>query len=133
MAFPYANSFSANPTLQLLRQDFEQLERNRSVIQTPMKIGDRSFEYGSGTHSVSHIRVRTPEPIDRFTAWVGVDNNPCTDGQRGSVVFSAVAGGNEVFRSPMLHGGDAPVRVDVKMPPTAPTALAPPPCPSCCG
>jgi len=97
-----------------VRQDFEKLERRRSVIRTPMVIGQRRFRRGLGTHSVSHIRVRLPEPMDRFSAWVGVDNNARTQGKRGSVVFSVSAGGRELYRSRTLRGGQEPVKVDVQ-------------------
>lgn len=100
------------PYLVLVRQDAEKLEFNRSVIRTPMKIGARAFEHGLGTHSTSEIRVVSPEPIDRFSAWVGIDNNERTGAGQGSVVFSVTAG-NELFRSDVLTGGKEPVRVDV--------------------
>ena len=40
------------PVLQLVRQQVEDLEINRSVIGTPLKIGQQRFERGLGTHSV---------------------------------------------------------------------------------
>ena len=98
--------------LQLLRQDYEQLERGRSVIQTPLAIGKRRFQHGLGTHSVSHIRIQSPEPIERFSAWVGVDFNGRTQGGQGSVVFSVEAAGKELCRSKALRGGQEPERFD---------------------
>jgi alpha-galactosidase len=113
LAFPYAAvKPSGRPMLQLLRQDFEELERNRSVIKTPMKVGSRSFAHGLGTHSVGHIRVTAPEPIARFAAWVGVDNNERTQGGAGSVVFVVSAGERELFRSPVMRGGQEARRVE---------------------
>ncbi len=119
LAFPYTNAVPTAPALQRIRQDFEQLERNRSVIQTPLKIGSRSFAHGLGTHSISHLRVLSPEPIDRFEAWVGVDANERTAGGRGSVIFSVEADGREVFRSPVNRGGDEPMPVAVSNSPTS--------------
>jgi hypothetical protein len=83
LTFPYESPAAAQPTIRVLRQDYEQLELNRSTVQTPLRIGSRRFEHGLGTHSVSHLRIVFPEPIARFTAWVGVDNNDRTQGQRG--------------------------------------------------
>lgn len=60
------------PMLQLIRQDYESLEFGQSVMKTPMTIGDRNFQHGLGTHSVSHIRVHTPVPIQRFSAWIAL-------------------------------------------------------------
>jgi alpha-galactosidase len=95
------------PVLQLLVQQFEQLERNESILHTPLCIGDRSFEHGLGTHAKSHIRVYSPEPIARFGAWVGVDHNERTQGGAGSIVFRVAAGETEVYRSRLMRGGEA--------------------------
>ncbi|MDD5565245.1 MAG: hypothetical protein PHQ91_16135, partial [Thermoanaerobaculaceae bacterium] len=54
------------PVLQLLRQDFEELEVNRSVIKTPMRIGTKPFQRGLGTHSIGHVRVTSPQPMTRL-------------------------------------------------------------------
>ena len=86
-----ASEHAKEPVLQLLRQDFEELEINRSVIKTPMKIGTKPFQHGLGTHSIGHIRVTSPQPMVRFVASIGVDNNVRTEGKRGSVVFAVSA------------------------------------------
>lgn len=106
------------PVLELLHQQVEDLERNRSVIGTPLKIGRRRFERGLGGHSVGHIRVTSPEPIARFLASIGVDNNQRTAASRGSVVFVVSAAGQELFRSETLRGGQPPRQIDVKVPGT---------------
>ncbi len=103
------------PARRLVRQDYEKLEINRSVIATPIKIGSKSYSHGLGTHSVSRIGISSPEPMARFAAWVGVDNNERTAGGQGSVAFVVQAGGKELFRSEVLRGGMEPVRVDVAL------------------
>ncbi|MHB8972476.1 MAG: NPCBM/NEW2 domain-containing protein [Pirellulaceae bacterium] len=75
------------PVLALVRQDFEQLEFGRSVIKTPLRLGERHFAHGLGTHSVGHLRVISEEPLVRFSAIVGVDSNDSTAGEHGSVEF----------------------------------------------
>ena len=102
-----------NPTLTLLRQDYEKLEIDKSVVQTPLTIGDRKFEHGLGTHSVSRIRIHSPKPIERVTAWVGVDHNERTRNGAGSVVFSVATKQGRLFQSKTLRGGQAPVRIDL--------------------
>jgi len=101
------------PRLLVVRQDHLSLERGRSVIRTPMTIGPKAFSHGLGTHSVSHVRIQSPEPIERFAAWVGVDNNDRTSGGRGSVVFSVSAGDRELYRSKTLRSGQPPERIEV--------------------
>jgi alpha-galactosidase len=103
----------AKPTLTLLRQDYENLEIDRSVIQTPLTIGDRKFAHGLGTHSVSRIRIRSPKAIERLTAWVGVDHNERTRDGAGSVVFSVASEQGQLLRSKTLRGGQAPQRIDL--------------------
>ena len=100
--------------LELVRQDYERLERGRSVIGTPLVIGSRRFEHGLGTHSTGHIRIYSPEPIESFTAWIGVDHNERTRGGRGSVIFSVRARGRELYRSQALRGGAEPVRIHLR-------------------
>jgi alpha-galactosidase len=109
---PYSRSrLAPAATLQVMRQDFGQLERNRSVVHTPLTIGKRRFQHGLGTHAVSHLRFHSPEPILRFSAWIGVDNNERSLG--GSVVFSIAAEGRELYRSAILRSGQEPERVEV--------------------
>ena len=106
---------AAGPVLQLLRQDYEALEIRQSVIKTPLVIGTKRFERGLGTHSVGHVRVRSPEPMASLSAWVGVDHNERTTGGRGSVVFVVSADGRKLYRSPVMHGGDEPQRIEVDL------------------
>jgi len=101
------------PTLQLLRQDHESLQLRRSVIRTPLRIGERTFTRGLGTHSVGHIRIRSPVAIERFGAHVGVDRNDRTAGGSGSVVFVVRAGRRELLRTKVLRGGSPGRRVDL--------------------
>jgi alpha-galactosidase len=119
LAFPYTNPPPGGPALQLIRQDFEQLERNRSVIRTPLAIGSRAFAHGLGTHSISHLRVLAPEAIDRFTAWVGVDANERTRTGQGSVIFTVEADGHVLFRTPVLRGGGEPMAVAISNSPAS--------------
>ncbi|MFA6244387.1 MAG: NPCBM/NEW2 domain-containing protein [Candidatus Hydrogenedentales bacterium] len=99
--------------LKVLRQDHSVLQFGKSCIDTPIVIGTKSFEHGLGTHANSEIAVTVPKGAKAFHAEIGVDNNFNTQGKNGSVEFYVVIDGKEVFRSATLHGGDAPVPVDV--------------------
>jgi alpha-galactosidase len=81
----------------------------------PMKIADREFTHGLYCHAPSKLIVRLPGPGAMFTATVGVDSNEQTSGGRGSVEFSVNVGGNDQFRSGVMHEGMAgqPVKVDL--------------------
>jgi alpha-galactosidase len=114
LAVPYAvASHPDHLMLELVRQDYEALERNRSILKTPLVIGSRTFQRGLGTHAVSRIRLFAPEPIARLSAWIGVDKNERTAAGQGSVVFAVAADGKEVFRSGTFAGGQEGQHVDV--------------------
>ncbi len=115
---PFARTLTAatngdKPTLSLLRQDYENLEIDKSVIRTPLVIGDRKFEHGLGTHSASRIRIESPKPIERITAWIGVDHNERTRGGAGSAIFLIGNERGRLYQSGILRGGEAPVKIDV--------------------
>jgi alpha-galactosidase len=101
--------------LEVRRQDFNVLRFGESCMETPIRIGQREFAHGLGTHANSEIAVTLPPGAKRFEAFAGVDNNYDTQGVRGSVEFSVEVGGKEAFHTPTLRGGadPVPVRVDV--------------------
>ncbi len=105
----------AGPVLQLIRQDCERLELGRSTIRTPLRIGDRSFASGLGSHSVAHLKVVSDTPITAFSAWVGLDVNERTTGGPGSVVFVVKADGRERHRTGVLRAGDPPHRIELAL------------------
>lgn len=106
----------AQVRLQLRRQDFSALHFNQSCMDTPLRIGRRSFARGLGTHANSEIVVTCPPGARRFAAWVGVDNNYSTGGRQGSVQFIVEAAGRELSRTPTLTGSDQPVQLEVDLP-----------------
>lgn len=111
---PYAASQRPEvPQLELVRQDYEALERNASILRTPLMIGSRQFQRGLGTHSISRIRIHSPQPITRFQSWIGVDANTRTAGGHGSVVFAVEADGQEIYRSQLLRGGQEGEPIDL--------------------
>ena len=81
-----------------------------------LRIGDVEYARGLYCHAPSRISVRLPQGANVLTAVIGVDSNAQTRPARGSVVFSLVNGGQEVFRSEPLHEGVAgvPIRVDLQ-------------------
>jgi alpha-galactosidase len=87
----------------------------KSVMNTPLHLGDKTFERGLGTHSVSELVVNLKKPGGRFQAIVGVDNNYDTQGVRGSVEFVVEAAGKELFHSNVRRGSDPGLPVDVDL------------------
>jgi len=101
--------------LDVRRQDHGEFQRNQSVLKTPLRLGDRSYPHGLGTHATSEIVVRLSQPARLFTAEVGVDHNHDTQGRRGSVVFVVEVGGREAFRSGVRRASDPPLPVSVEL------------------
>jgi alpha-galactosidase len=114
---PFARRISgaAGPSLTLLREDYEDVEIDRSVLKTPLMIGQRKFAHGLGVNSISQMCVHSPTPIARFSAWVGVDCNDQTRKGAGSVVFALAVRGGPEFNTPVLRGGQAPVKIDLDL------------------
>jgi hypothetical protein len=60
-------------TLTVRQQDYGQLGINRSVIGTPLRIGQQDFSHGLGTHANSEIVISfSPGTAKRLKAMVGV-------------------------------------------------------------
>lgn len=111
-----AAEITDQPVLTILQHDIERLRHNRSVINTPLKIGDQAYEQGLGTHANSRLRILSNDPIVRFTASVGVDNNHNTGGELGTVVFSVSTGDQQLWQSPVMHGGESAEQVELDCP-----------------
>jgi alpha-galactosidase len=107
---------AGNLSLQLIRQDHNTLKFDESCMGTPLKIGSRSFARGLGTHANSEIRITFPEPVTKFSAFVGIDNNYDTAGVRGSAQFAVVVEGKELMRTQTLLGSDGAFAIDLPLP-----------------
>jgi alpha-galactosidase len=102
--------------VELRRQDHSSLGFGQSCMETPIKLGERKFKHGLGTHANSEIVLHLPPDAKEFKAFAGIDNNFDTGGVRGSVQFSVEIAGKEVFRTPTLCGTNAPVPVKIALP-----------------
>jgi alpha-galactosidase len=102
--------------VELRRQDYGSLGFGQSCIETPLRIRQRKFSHGLGTHAKSEIVLHLPEDAQQFKALVGIDNNPDTEGLRGSAQFSVEIAGQEVFRSRTLRATNAPLPISLTLP-----------------
>ncbi|MCB9891471.1 MAG: NPCBM/NEW2 domain-containing protein [Planctomycetes bacterium] len=83
-----------------------------SVEGHPLRIGGRAFAHGVGSHAASRLTVKLGGGTERFTAWVGVDDEV---GERGSIVFQVLGDGKTLYRSEVIRGGEAAQRIDVAL------------------
>ena len=102
--------------VELRRQDYSSLGFGQSCMETPIKIRQRKFTHGLGTHANSEIVLHLPPDAKEFKAFAGIDNNFDTGGVRGSVQFSVEVAGKQVFHTRTLRGTNAPVPVKVAIP-----------------
>ena len=102
--------------VELRRQDYSCLGFGESCMETPIKIRQRKFAHGLGTHANSVIVLHLPPDAKEFKAFAGIDNNFDTGGVRGSARFSVDIAGKQVFRTRTLRGTNAPVPVRIPLP-----------------
>jgi len=81
----------------------------------PLRLGEQQYTRGLFCHAFSKLLARLPGPGATFTAIAGVDTNEQTSGGRGSVDFSVQVGGEEKFRSGVMHEGMAAKAVQVAL------------------
>lgn len=98
--------------LQTVTQDWGEAHANQSVDGHPIFIDGKRFEHGVGTHANSTLRVSLRGSGERFTAFVGVDDEV---GDRGSVEFRVVADGKVLWQSGVLRGGQHGKEVSVPL------------------
>jgi len=100
--------------LSPIMQGWGQPQADKSVTGTPLSIGGKKFEHGIGTHAVSVVRLQLNGGSEKFSAYVGVDDNAGNDHAR--IIFKVLGGGKTLFRSrPMKMGDPAKaVAVDVR-------------------
>lgn len=77
------------------RQGHGELAFRTNIPGQPLRIADRTFEHGLGTHARSEIRYPLDGTFARFRAWVGVD---ATVKEHGSVRFEVVVSRRDTAR-----------------------------------
>jgi hypothetical protein len=75
-----------------------------------LSIGGASFPWGIGVHANSELTYDLGRRFSRFCATIGLDGNA---GREGTVVFRVSGDGKELYRSPVMKGGDAPAQIAV--------------------
>ena len=97
--------------LSATQQEWGSPQTNKSVDGHPLTIGGRKFQTGLGTHAASSLRLKLNGNAEKFTAWVGVDDEEV--GKGGSVTFSVVGDGKKLWESGVMRSGNAAKQVDV--------------------
>jgi len=97
-----------------VRQDYGELEMDRSVQGLPLKIGDREFAHGLGTHANSEIIYDLDGGYTNFTAWIGVDEE-MKGYTNSTVVFQVFGDSRKLFESGVMRLNEPARRVSVNV------------------
>ncbi len=84
------------------RQDYGSLELDRSVQGQTLKIGEREFARGLGTHANSRLVYDLGGRCTRFESWVGVDAE-MKGYTNSSVVFQVFGDSRKLFDSGVMR------------------------------
>jgi alpha-galactosidase len=100
--------------LSNVHQEWGQPQKDKSVDGHPLIINSKKFEHGLGTHAISTLYIDLKGGAQRFTAFVGVDDE-IKNVQMGSVVFIVYGDGKELWKSGVIKVGQAGKKVDVNL------------------
>jgi hypothetical protein len=98
----------------LSEQGYGSLGLDTSVQGQTLKIGDREFEHGLGTHANSRIVYQLGGHFSRFESWVGVDAEMARYRQP-SVVFQVFGDGKLLWESGVLRVTNVAQQVNVDL------------------
>ncbi len=85
-------------------------QANKTVDGNPLKVAGITYEYGVGTHSISHVLIKLNGKGLRFESLVGVDDE--TQG-KGTVEFLVLGDKRVLWRSGVMEAGDPAKEADV--------------------
>ena len=86
---------------------------NQSVASTPIRIAGRPFSLGVGTHARSVLWIELGGNVERFVAWVGVDESATS--RHASVQFKIAGDGKLLWKSGFMRRRNAPRKVDLEL------------------
>jgi alpha-galactosidase len=95
------------------QQEWGTPQVNKSVDGHSLSIGGRKFGTGLGTHASSSLWIALKGNAEKFSAWVGVDDEEA--GKDSSITFSIVGDGKTLWQSGVMRAGDAAKQVDVDL------------------
>ncbi|MBV6712522.1 NPCBM/NEW2 domain-containing protein [Paenibacillus chitinolyticus] len=88
------------------------IQKDRSVDGNTLKLNNKTYTKGLGTHANSEIVYKLDGKYTSFAALVGVDSEV---GSAGSVEFKVVVDNQTVFSSGVMHNNIEPKEVNVNL------------------
>jgi len=90
------------------QQGWGKLGLSQSILNAPLCLAGKPYEWGFGTHADSEINLRSTVPVKTFRAVVGIDANHDSGASAAELVFSVWTAGRQVAESPVMKIGAAP-------------------------
>jgi len=115
LAAPYAAGASVSLSsldITTYAQGWGKLQKNKDVDGGPLSIAGQVYTNGLGTHAPGYIALDLGGGSERFTAKVGVNDQPSG---KGSVEFIVRGDGKVLWQSGIVRGGEAAKSVDVSV------------------
>jgi len=88
--------------LKFMLQDWGGPVANRSVVGTPLQVGDVAYQRGIGTHSISRFLLRLDKQATSMTGLVGADDR---NDYSGDMEFKILADQQVVWTSGIMRKG----------------------------
>ncbi len=96
-------------------QEWKRPQRDLSIDGNLLRVGNRVYARGIGTHAPSRIVFDVPENAERVTGWIGPDASVVGGYERTSIVFAVELDGNEVFRSSKFMARSAAQKIEIPL------------------
>lgn len=90
--------------LSLIKQEWGQPQKDKSVAQYPLSTKSRRFEHGIGTHANSVMLVQLDGKAETFSSYMGI--NDMGGGFSGLVTFIIKGDGRELYNSGHIRHND---------------------------
>ena len=107
---PMTDTYLSDIKPDFCTQSYGSLTRDKTVGHKKITLGEKEFTKGLGVHANSVLVYVLHGNYRRFTAWVGADKS-----KPGTVEFSVVCDGREVFKSGLMKSAMEPVQVIVDL------------------
>ncbi len=96
------------------KQSWERLRSKSSITGNAIRLGDKTFTRGLGTHADSVLDISLTQKTKRFKATVGIDYN-ASIASEGQVVFEVVCDNKVCFKTDWLDLNSKPVDIDCEI------------------
>ncbi len=102
-ALPANSMWLEDLDIRQMEQGYGMPMRRRSVDRSPIRLHNRAYAHGVGTHAVSTLLIDLKGAAARFESMVGVDDEKTG---AGSVTFEVWLDGKKVADTGVMKGGD---------------------------